>query len=40
MKYNDIRRKTKCVQIKDKIIGGSNDILIQSMNVRMNISND
>lgn len=31
MKYNDIRRKTKCVQIKDKIIGGSNDILIQSM---------
>ena len=31
MKYNDIRRKTKCVQIKDKFIGGSNDILIQSM---------
>ena len=31
MKYNDIRRTTRCVQIKDKIIGGNNDILIQSM---------
>lgn len=31
MKYNDIRRKTKCVKIKDKAIGGTNDILIQSM---------
>ncbi len=31
MKYNDIRRKTRSVQIKNKFIGGSNDILIQSM---------
>lgn len=31
MKYNEIRRKTKCVKIKDKVIGGNNDILIQSM---------
>ena len=31
MKYNDIRRRTRCVKIKDKYIGGSSDILIQSM---------
>ena len=31
MRYNEIRRKTKCVKIKDKEIGGNNDILIQSM---------
>lgn len=31
MKYNIIRNKTKCVKIKDKIIGGDSDILIQSM---------
>lgn len=31
MKYNDIRRKTKCVKIKDVEIGGNSDILIQSM---------
>lgn len=31
MKYNDIRRSSKCVKIKDKEIGGKNDILIQSM---------
>ncbi len=31
MKYNDIRRNSRCVKIKDKIIGGNNDILIQSM---------
>ena len=31
MKYNDIRRKTRCVKIKDVIIGGDNDIAIQSM---------
>ena len=31
MKYNDIRRKTKSVKIKDLSIGGSADILIQSM---------
>lgn len=31
MSYNDIRRKTKSIKIKDKIIGGSSDILIQSM---------
>ena len=31
MKYNDIRRKTRCVKIKDVIIGGNNDIAIQSM---------
>ena len=31
MNYNEIRRKTKCVRIKDKVIGYGNDILIQSM---------
>ena len=31
MNYNDIRRKTRCVKIKDKVIGGQNDIFIQSM---------
>ena len=31
MKYNDIRRKTKVIRIKDKLIGGSSDILVQSM---------
>ena len=31
MKYNIIRKKTRCVKIKDKEIGGNNDILIQSM---------
>lgn len=31
MSYNDIRRATRIVKIKDKAIGGSNDILIQSM---------
>lgn len=31
MKYNQIRRKTRCVKIKDKEIGGNADILIQSM---------
>ena len=31
MNYNDIRRKSKCVKVKDKKIGGDNDILIQSM---------
>ncbi len=31
MSYNDIRRRTKSVKIKDKFIGGSSDILIQSM---------
>jgi (E)-4-hydroxy-3-methylbut-2-enyl-diphosphate synthase len=31
MKYNDIRRKTKEIKIKDSLIGGNNDILIQSM---------
>ena len=31
MKFNDIRRNSKCVKIKDKEIGGKNDILIQSM---------
>lgn len=31
MKYNEFRRKTKSIKIKDKFIGGSNDILIQSM---------
>ena len=31
MNYNEIRRNTKCVKIKDRIIGGNNDILIQSM---------
>ena len=31
MKYNDIRRNSRVVKIKDKEIGGNNDILIQSM---------
>ena len=31
MKYNDIRRVKRCVKIKDKAVGGNNDILIQSM---------
>ena len=31
MNYNDIRRVTKSVKIKDREIGGNNDILIQSM---------
>ena len=31
MTYNDIRRTTRCVKIKDKAIGEHNDILIQSM---------
>ena len=31
MSYNDIRRTTRIVKINDKAIGGSNDILIQSM---------
>ena len=31
MKYNDIRRKSRVVKIKDVAIGGNNDILIQSM---------
>ncbi len=31
MSYNDIRRKTKSIKIKDLVIGGSSDILIQSM---------
>ena len=31
MKYNDIRRNSKSVRIKDKYIGGGNDVLIQSM---------
>lgn len=31
MKYNDIRRATRTVKIKDKAIGGVNDISIQSM---------
>ncbi len=31
MKYNIIRNKTKCIKIKDREIGGNNDILIQSM---------
>ena len=31
MSYNDIRRKTRSVKIKDKKIGAENDILIQSM---------
>lgn len=31
MKYNDIRRKTNEIKIKDKIIGGESNILIQSM---------
>ena len=31
MNYNDVRRVSKCVKIKDKSIGGKSDILIQSM---------
>jgi (E)-4-hydroxy-3-methylbut-2-enyl-diphosphate synthase len=31
MKYNEIRRKTKGIKIKDLIIGDKSDILIQSM---------
>jgi (E)-4-hydroxy-3-methylbut-2-enyl-diphosphate synthase len=31
MKFNDIRRKTKVINIGNKSIGGENDILIQSM---------
>ena len=31
MDYNEIRRKTKSIKIKDKVIGYGNDILIQSM---------
>ena len=31
MKYNEIRRFTKSVKIKDMVVGGTNDILIQSM---------
>ena len=31
MNYNDIRRKSRIVKIKDIKIGGNNDILIQSM---------
>lgn len=31
MRYNDIRRRSKCIKIKDKFIGGDSDILIQSM---------
>lgn len=31
MNYNDIRRKTRTVKIKDLSIGGNSDILIQSM---------
>ncbi len=31
MKYNEIRRKTKEIKIKDKAIGGDSNILIQSM---------
>ncbi len=31
MRYNDIRRKSKCIKIKDKFIGGDSEILIQSM---------
>ena len=31
MKYNEIRRKTRTIKIKDKEIGGNADILIQSM---------
>lgn len=31
MKYNDIRRVSRAVKIKDKTIGGNSDILIQSM---------
>lgn len=31
MNYNDIRRRTRSVKIKDRVIGGNGDILIQSM---------
>ncbi|MBO5375069.1 MAG: flavodoxin-dependent (E)-4-hydroxy-3-methylbut-2-enyl-diphosphate synthase [Clostridia bacterium] len=31
MKYNELRRKSKCVKIKDREIGANSDILIQSM---------
>ncbi len=31
MKYNDIRRASRTIKIKDKAVGGNNDILIQSM---------
>ena len=31
MKYNDIRRKSRNIKIKDVCIGGINDILVQSM---------
>ncbi len=31
MKYNEIRRSSRCVKIKDKTIGAGSDILIQSM---------
>lgn len=31
MKYNEIRRKTKEIKIKDLTLGGNSDILIQSM---------
>lgn len=31
MKYNDVRRHSRIVKIKDTAIGGKNDILIQSM---------
>ena len=31
MRYNDIRRRSKCIKIKDKFIGGDSDIIIQSM---------
>ena len=31
MKYNIIRKKTRCVKIKGREIGGNNDVLIQSM---------
>ena len=31
MSYNELRRKTKIIKIKDKTIGGNSDILIQSM---------
>ncbi|MBQ9704013.1 MAG: flavodoxin-dependent (E)-4-hydroxy-3-methylbut-2-enyl-diphosphate synthase [Clostridia bacterium] len=31
MSYNDIRRTTRIIKIKDKAIGGNNDVLIQSM---------
>ena len=31
MKYNEIRRKSKEIRIKNSFIGGNSDILIQSM---------